>query len=170
VRLIGVFSVATLIALAFQTTVTRLLPFDLAMPNLVLILAVTLGLRYYSAAAALMAFGIGYATDTFSGSQLGLNALLFSLVFILTYGISRLLISSTNIIGVVAVFAGVIFTDMGQVLATANWTGGERMGVGLAMPPILFQAAITALCAPLVFNFMGEAARLIGLRQRSLRD
>lgn len=81
-RLIGVFSIATLIALALQTTFTRLLPFDVLMPNLALVLAVNLGLRYYSAAAALMAFGIGYATDTFSGGQLGLNALLFILVFI----------------------------------------------------------------------------------------
>ena len=97
--MIGVFSIATVIALALQTTITRFLPFAVLMPNLVLVLAVNLGLRYYGAAAALMAFGIGYATDAFSGGLLGLNALLFSLVFILTYGMSRSLLSSTTAIG-----------------------------------------------------------------------
>jgi rod shape-determining protein MreD len=168
VRLIGVFSLATLIALALQTTVTRLLPFDVLMPNLALVLAVNLGLRFHNAAAALMAFGIGYATDTFSGGQLGLNALLFSLVFILTYGLSRSLLSSTSMIGVVAVFAAVIFIDLGNALAAADWARSENLG--LAMPAILIQAAITALCAPPVFAMMAGASRLVGLRQRGSRE
>ena len=167
-RLIGVFSLATIIALALQTTVTRLLPFDMLMPNLALILAVNLGLRHHSAAAALMAFGIGYATDTFSGGQLGLNALLFSLVFILTYGLARSLFSSTSVIGVIAVFAAVIFIDVGNALAAADWARSESLG--LAMPSILIQAAITALCAPPVFATMAGASRLVGLRQRGSRE
>lgn len=166
--MIGVFSIATVIALALQTAFTRLLPFDVLMPNLVLVLAVNLGLRYYSAAAALMAFGIGYATDAFSGSQLGLNALLFSMVFILTYGLSRLLLSSTSAIGVIAVFAGVILIDLGNYLAATDLA--IRVTLGLAMPAILIQAAITALCAPPVFAFMAGTARLVGLRQRGLRE
>jgi rod shape-determining protein MreD len=168
VRLIGVFSIATIFALALQTTFTRLLPFDVLMPNLALVLAVNLGLRYYSAAAALMAFGIGYATDTFSGGQLGLNALLFILVFILTSGLSRSLLSSTAVIGVIAVFGAVIFIDLGNAVAAADW--GRSESLGLAMPAILIQAAITALCAPAVFAVMAGAARAVGLRQRGLRE
>jgi rod shape-determining protein MreD len=168
VRLIGVFSLATIIALALQTTVARLLPFDVLMPNLALVLTVNLGLRYYSAAAALMAFGIGYATDTFSGGQLGLNAFLFCLVFILTYGLARFLLSSTAVIGVIAVFAAVILVDLGNALAAADWVRGHSLD--LAMPAVLIQAAITALCAPPVFALMARATRLLGLRQRGVRD
>lgn len=167
-RLIGLFSLATIIALALQTTVTRLLPFDVLMPNLALVLTVNLGLRYYSAAAALMAFGIGYATDTFSGGQLGLNALLFCLVFILTYGLARSLLSSTAVIGVIAVFAAVILVDLGTALAATDWARSQSLG--LAMPAILVQAAITALCAPPVFAVMARGTRLLGLRQRGLRE
>ena len=166
--MIGVFSIATVIALALQTTITRFLPFAVLMPNLVLVLAVNLGLRYYGAAAALMAFGIGYATDAFSGGLLGLNALLFSLVFILTYGMSRSLLSSTTAIGVIAVFAGVIFIDLGNELAGADLA--PRASLGPAMPAILIQAAITALSAPPVFALTAGTARLVGLRQRGLRE
>ena len=94
--MIAVFSLATIIALALQTTVTRLLPFAILMPNLALVLVVNLGLRYYSAAAAVMAFGIGYATDSFSGGRLGLNAALFIVVFIATYGLSRAVLSRSS--------------------------------------------------------------------------
>ena len=64
-RLFGVFAIATLVALALQTTIPRLLPFDILVPDLTLVLAVDLGLRYHGMAAALTAFAIGYATDAF---------------------------------------------------------------------------------------------------------
>ena len=67
-RLIGIFSIAAFLALALQTTVPRLLPIAALFPDLVLILAVDLGLRHYGMVAAVMAFVIGYATDAFSGS------------------------------------------------------------------------------------------------------
>ena len=165
--MIGVFAIATIVALALQTTLTRLLPFEVLMPNLALILTVTLGLRHYSAAAALMAFGIGYAADTFSGTQLGLNAALFTLVFILTYWASRVSLSNKSGLGVIATFIGVVLVDFGNVLS-ADW---KRSGnFGQAVPAILAQATVTAVCAPMVFGLMAGATRLVGLRQRSLRE
>ena len=53
------------------------------MPDLVLILAVDLGLGIMRALAPLMAFAMGYATDALSGSQLGLNAFTVTLIFLL---------------------------------------------------------------------------------------
>jgi rod shape-determining protein MreD len=168
VRLIAVFSLATIIALALQTTVARLLPLAILMPNLALVLAVNLGLRYYSAAAAVMAFGIGYATDSFSGGRLGLNAALFIVVFVATYGLSRAVLSSTTVVGVIAVFIAVIFVDFGSALVATSWTRSE--GLDLATRAVLIQAAITALCAPPVFALMAGATRFLGLRQRGFRD
>ena len=55
-----------------------------------------------------MAFGMGYATDAFSGTHLGFNAFVLTLVFLLAYGLSRYLISTSVAIGIVAVFIGVI--------------------------------------------------------------
>jgi cell shape-determining protein MreD len=167
VRLIGIFSVATLIALALQTTIPRLLPIGMLMPDLALVLAVDLGLRHHGAAAALMAFGIGYATDAFAGSQLGLNALLFVMVFILTYWLARGFFSAGPGLGVAAVFGGVMLCDYGNYLAGSGWTADTS---GLLLPTTLLQASVTALCAPAVFALMRMLTRWAGLRERSGRS
>jgi rod shape-determining protein MreD len=165
--LIAVFSAATLIALAIQTSLMPLLPFSMLMPDFALILAVNLGLRHTGAAAALMAFGIGYATDAFSGNQLGLNALLFTLVFIVTYWLSHSMFSVSSIVGIVAVFAGVILIDFGDYVAASGRNSSTALGV--LLPSILIQAAITALCAPAVFRLIARVTRIVGLRPRGAR-
>jgi rod shape-determining protein MreD len=133
-----------------------------------LILAVDLGLRHHGALAALMAFAIGYATDAFSGSQLGLNALMLTLVFLLSYWLSRSLISTGTSIGVMAVFIGVLLADFGAYLVSSGWTTPPNLELMIA--PVLMQAAITALLSPWVFAFMNRASRMIGLRPRRARE
>src|ERR1700732_535880 len=108
------FTLAAMAALAIQPTVSGLLPNSLLMPNLALVLAVNLGLRHHSAAAALTAFAIGYATDAFSGNQLGLNALLFTLIFVLTSWFSRSVFSTGAGVGAIAVFSGAVLCDLGN--------------------------------------------------------
>lgn len=167
-RLIGVFSIATLVALTLQTTIPRLLPIGALFPDLVLILAVDLGLRHYGVVAALMAFAIGYATDAFSGSQLGLNALMLTLVFVLAYWLSRSLISNSPAIGAVAVFAGVILQNVGGYLVSSGFA--MPINLGAVMLPTLLQAAISSLMTPGVFGVTGWATGLVGLRQRGQRE
>jgi rod shape-determining protein MreD len=168
VRLIGIFSIAALVSLALQTTVPRLLPIAALFPDLVLILAVDLGLRHYGILAAVMAFVIGYATDAFSGSQLGLNALMLTLVFVLAYWLSRVLISNSPAIGAVAVFAGVILQNVGVYLAGSGFA--PPLNLTAIMPQTLLQAAVTALITPWVFGITGWADKLVGLRQRGQRE
>lgn len=167
-RLLVLFSIATFVALAIQTTIPHLLPAGIFVPDLVVILAVDLGLKHHQALAAALAFAMGYAVDAFSGTQLGLNALMMTLVFIFTYWLSRSLISTSTVIGVVAVFFGVMATDLGNCLIGPAFGSPER--VGAIMPAILIQAAITSLLTPAVFAIMGRATRMVGLRQRSLRE
>jgi rod shape-determining protein MreD len=161
VRLLLLFSIATLIALALQSSILHLLPIGMFVPDIVLILAVDLGLRHHGALAALMAFAIGYATDAFSGSQLGLNAFMLTLVFLLSYWLSRSLISTGTSIGVMAVFIGVVLADCGSYLISSGWTAPPNFGA--VIPPILMQAAITALLSPWIFALMSRAARMIGI-------
>jgi rod shape-determining protein MreD len=168
VRLIGLFSIATFIFLALQTTLPRLLPIGIFVPDLVLILAVDLGMRHHGALSALMAFAMGYATDAFSGSHLGLNALTLTLVFLLAYWLARSLISTSAVIGVVVVFAGVMFKDIGGYIVSSGWSAPPDLRA--LIPPMLLQAAITALLAPWVFGIMERATRLVGLRQRAARE
>jgi len=166
--LIAVFSIATLIALSLQTTIPRLLPIAALFPDLVLILAVDLGLRHWGVMAAVMAFVIGYATDAFSGSQLGLNALILMVVFVLAYWLSRVLISRSPAIGAVAVFAGVILQNVGVYVVSSGFA--TPMNLGTVMLPTLLQAAVTALFTPWVFGVMGWAAGIPGLRSRGQRE
>jgi rod shape-determining protein MreD len=162
VRLVLVFTLATLVALVLQTTLPRVLPLGMLMPDLVVILAVDLALRHPGVLAAAMAFAMGYAVDAFSGMQLGLNALLMTLVFLLAYWLSRVLISTSTAIGALAVFAGVIFSDIGSYLISSGWAPPERLHA--LMPPVLIQAGITALLTPSVFAIMGRATGMVGLR------
>lgn len=164
-RLFLLFSLAAFIALILQTTLPRLLPLGLLVPDLVLILAVDLGLRHPRALTALMAFAMGYAVDAFSGVELGLNALLLTMVFMFAYWLSRVLVSTSTAIGVMAVFAGVIFSDIGNYLITSRFAPAERLHA--LMPAVLIQAAVTALLTPSVFRMTGWAARMAGLRMRS---
>lgn len=164
----GLFTLVAMVALALQTTIPNLLPAAALMPNLVLILTVNLGLRHHTASAALTAFAIGYATDAFAGTQLGLNALIFTLIFALTYWMSRSLFSAGAGVGAIAVFGGVILSDFGDYFVSSGWMPPGHLTV--MMPAIILQAMVTTLCAVPVFALMAQATRLIGLRHRRPRE
>ena len=157
-----------MVALTVQTVVAGLLPAAFLVPNLALILVVNLGLRHHSAGAALAAFGIGYATDAFSGNQLGMHAFLFTAIFLLTYWFARTVFSSGAGVGALAVFGGVIICDLGNYFFSSGWVAPVRLPA--IMPTVLVQAAITTACAPAVFGLMWQATRIIGLRQRLARE
>jgi rod shape-determining protein MreD len=165
VRLLLLFTLATFVALVLQSALPRLLPIGILVPDLVLILAVDLGMRHPGALTAVMAFAMGYAVDAFSGVELGLNALLLMAVFIFSYWLSRVLISTSTAIGVIAVFAGVIFSDLGNYLISSRFTAADRLHT--LMPAVLIQAAVTALLTPSVFRVTGWAGRAVGLRMHS---
>jgi rod shape-determining protein MreD len=160
--LLLLFTFAAFAALVLQTTLPRLLPLGILVPNLVLILAVDLGMRHPRVLTALMAFAMGYAVDAFSGVELGLNALLLTMVFIFAYWLSRVLISASTAVGIVAVFAGVILSDLGNYLISSGFAPANRLHA--LMPPVLIQAAVTALLTPSVFRMTGWAVRTVGLR------
>jgi rod shape-determining protein MreD len=168
VRLLALFSIAALIALAFQTAILRWLPVGTLIPDLVLILAVDLGLRHHGALAAVMAFAMGYATDAFSGSQLGLNAFMVTLIFFLVYEVSRHLMVTNTAVGAIAVFFAVLLKSFGCYAISAGFGGLEQMG-GMVWP-VLLQALITALLAPPVFSLLAGGKRLCGLPLRKARE
>jgi rod shape-determining protein MreD len=165
VRLFLLFTLATFIALVLQTTIPRLLPLGILVPDLVLVLTVDLGMRHPRALTALMAFAMGYAVDAFSGVELGLNALLLTMVFAFAYWLSRMVVSTSTVIGAIAVFAGVVFSDVGNYLISSGFAPGDRLHA--LIPAVLIQAAVTALLTPSVFRITGWAAGTVGLRMDS---
>jgi rod shape-determining protein MreD len=168
VGLVALFSAATLIALAIQTSIPHWLPPGMFVPDLVMILAADLGMKHHGAVPALMAFGIGYATDAVAGTHPGFNAFMLTLVFLLAYGLSRYLISTSAAIGVVVVFIGVLIQGVFDFVVNLGWETGLRPGT-LVMP-VLVQALITAFLTPWVLVIMDWAKRSLGLRQVSVRE
>lgn len=161
------FGVATLVALALQTMLPYWLPLGPYVPDLVLILAVDLGLRHHGAIAALMAFVMGYAIDAFSGTQIGLNAFMITLVFLLTYEMSSRLLVTNIVVGILAVFAGVLIKDLGSITISSGLGALGQRGL---MADFFGQAAVTALLAPLVFLAMARSKKLLGLLNPGRRE
>ena len=167
-RIVVLYALATLIALALETTIPHWLPLGMLAPNLVLILAVDLGMKHHGALGAILAFGMGYAIDSFSGTHLGLNAFMLTLIYLIAYASSRYLISTITAIGVLLVFVGAIMTGFANSIGSVGLEATPAT-VGI-FPRLALHGAVTALFTPLVFSLMRSAKRMTGLRMRIERE
>jgi rod shape-determining protein MreD len=167
-RLAVLFAVLAFVSLAIETAVPYWLPSRELIPNLIVILAVDLGLRHHNAVAALLAFAMGYATDALSGTILGLNAFLITIVFILSYELSVRLLVTNALVGAMAVFMGVLITMLGALAITS---GSAALGdMSRMLPAYAIQAAISAAFAPPIFAGLAALKRAIGLPVVSARE
>ncbi|MGB8683424.1 MAG: rod shape-determining protein MreD [Candidatus Binatus sp.] len=167
-RLILLFAVFVVVGLAFESAGARIVTFRSLIPNLIIILAVDLGLRHHGVMPAILAFAMGYATDALAGSHPGLNAFMTTMVFLVSYEISTRLMVANAFVGATVVFFGVIATALGTI-AIAN--GFNALSdTGPLMPALTLQAFITALIAPIIFSMLALSKRLTGLPDGSGRD
>ena len=168
-RLAALFILAAVVALALQSGALHWLTLGALVPDLILILAVDLGLKHHGAGAALLAFAMGLATDALSGSRVGLNAFMVTLIFLLCYELSRHLWVASYSVAAVAVFFAAVIKDVGILAVTGSFTG-----LGGADPTmirtILTQAVLTALLARLVFPVLDRGKRLLRLPRRAERE
>ena len=167
-RLVLLFVVFVILGLAFESAGARLISFRSLIPNLIIILAVDLGLRHHGVLPAMLAFAMGYATDAVAGSHPGLNAFMTTMVFLLSYEISTRLMTANAGVGAFVVFFGVIATALGTV-AIANGFG-SLSSTGPMLPGLMLQALITALIAPFIFSMLALGKRLTGLPVGAGRD
>jgi rod shape-determining protein MreD len=165
-RLILLFGLFAILGLAFETAVPHLISARSLIPNLIVILAVDLGLRHHGVLPAIIAFGMGYATDALAGSHPGLNAFMVTLVFLVSYEFSSRLLVTNAFVGATIVFFGVIVTDLGAIAIGF----GALSESGPMVPHILLRAMISALVAPLVFSVLAGSKRLVGLPARAARE
>ena len=159
------FAVATVVALWLQTEVRLWLPSGALFPDLVLILAVDLGLKQHNALSPALAFAMGYATDASSGAHLGLNAFTMTLIFLLSYELSRHVWVTGRIIGPLTV----ALADLLKTLGVMAITGGVATVTGIQAPAlrlILIQALLTAAVAPLIFALLDAGKRALRLPVR----
>jgi rod shape-determining protein MreD len=163
------FAVATIVALWFQTEVRLWLPASPLIPDLVLILAVDLGLKQHTALSPMLAFAMGYATDACSGSQLGLNAFTMTLIFLLSYELSRHVWVTGKIIGPLTVLVAVLLKTFGVMAIT----GGVAAVTEIKAPMlrlIIVQALVTTAVAPAVFWILDVGKRMLRLPARVVAE
>ena len=151
---------AAIAAMLCQTTVLPFLPLPV-MPDLLLVLAVYLGVRHPTAGGACGAFFLGYFLDTFSGTVLGLNAFALSTVYVGVHLVARHLWVDRGLPVMAIAFFGGFLRDLaalGLALVAAGtpvWQHGG--GYGLA------GALAAAVVAPSVFAAVAWEKRLLGL-------
>ena len=168
-RLVILYALAALVALTFQTEAPRYLLPAALLPDLILILAVDLGLRHHNALAALLAFAMGYATDALSGTHLGLNAFMLTFIFMLSYLVSRQIMIAGAGIGAIVVFFAVLIRAYAS-LAISSGIAAVRDNEFAIFRVAIAQASITAIVAPLVFTSLERAKRLMGLPLHPSRE
>lgn len=159
--MVALFAVLTLIALAIQTTASRWLPLSALVPDVVLVLAVDLGLRHRRALAPIMAFAMGYAMDSFSGSQLGVNTFAVTLTYLVAYEVGVRSSASGAEAGAVLAFVAVLIQSLGGFLLSTQFRAPGQLGA--LLPAALLQATVTAVIAPPVFGLTAGLRRILGL-------
>jgi len=167
-RLILLFTVFVVLGLAFESAVPHLVSFRAVVPNLIIILAVDLGLRHHGVVPVMLAFAMGYATDAVACSHPGLNAFMTTTVFIVSYEISTRLMVANAFVGAIVVFFSVIATALATV-AIANGFNALS-GTGPMLPALALEAAISAIVAPFIFSILATSKRLTGLPVRAARE
>ncbi len=167
-RLSILFALLAFIALAIETAVPYWFPLRILVPNLIVILAVDLGLRHHGAIPVALAFAMGYATDAFSGTMLGLNAMLITIVYLLAYAVSSRLMVTTAFIGAVLVFIGVILTTFGAVILGSGLSVLSQ--ASSLLPHFAAEAAISAVISPAIFALLDGLKRMTGLPVSPVRE
>jgi rod shape-determining protein MreD len=167
-RLILLFAAFVVLGLAIESAVPHLVTFRDLVPNLIIILAVDLGLRHHGVLPAILAFAMGYATDALAGSHPGLNAFMTTMVFLVSYEISIRLTITNAFVGSTLVFFAVIATALATV-AIANGVGALS-DTGVLLPGLALEALISAIVAPFIFSILAATKRLTGLPAKAERE
>jgi cell shape-determining protein MreD len=159
------FAVATVVALWLQTEVRLWLPASALIPDLVLILVVDLGLKQHTAISPALAFAIGYATDACSGTQLGLNAFMMTLIFLLSYELSRHAWVTGRVIGPLTVLVADLLKNLG-VLAITTGVAAVMTMTAPTVRMLVLQAVVTTAVAPLIFALLDAGKHALRLPAR----
>jgi rod shape-determining protein MreD len=152
---------AALLAALLQTTVLAAIPGLPVVPDLLLVLAVYLGLHHHGLGGVTGAFLLGYLLDTFSGTVLGLNAFAMTAAYATVHFVARTVWTegwpSTALVVLVAAGVQQLALAVAAALVedpTPVWQHVWRYGV--------WEAVVAAAVAPAVFAFLAWERRLVG--------
>jgi rod shape-determining protein MreD len=154
--------IAAVVAMLFQTTVFPSIPGLPVVPDLILVLAVYLGVAHQTIGGAAGTFLLGYFLDTFSGTVLGQNAFALSAVYMSVQFVARHLWFERGLPVVALAFFGGLVHAVASVAAA--WLAGTSSPIWHhALRTGLLGTVAAALVAPAVFAALAREKRLLGL-------
>ena len=160
-RSFAALAATAIVAMVLQTTVfpsIRALP---VAPNLMVVLAVYLGVFHRNMGGALGAFLLGYFLDAFSGVRLGVNAFAFTLVFAGVQLVARSIWVQGSVPVIVIVFVAGCVRGV-VMLAILALAGGTPLWQHVVWYTVV-ESMAAALTAPAVFAVVHWEKRALGL-------
>ena len=154
---------AAMLAMLLQTTLgAAMVPVVEVVPNLVLVLAVYLGLRHHGVGGVAGAFLLGYFLDTFSGTLLGVHAAACTAAYVVAYLIARTLWTEDGLPAMIVVFlAALVYVVVAHgvvVLVDRAWPGWA-----IVVRRALVQATLAVIVTPWMFRLIQWERRLLRL-------
>lgn len=160
-RSFAALAATAIVAMVLQTTVFPSLPWLPVAPDLVLVLAIYLGVFHRSMGGALGAFLLGYFLDAFSGTRLGVNALAFTLVFAGVQLVARSIWVQGSVPVMVVVFVAGCVRGL-LMITILTLAGGTPLWHHVFWYTVV-ESVAAALTAPTVFAVVHWEKRALGL-------
>jgi rod shape-determining protein MreD len=161
VRSFAALAATAIVAMVLQTTLFPSLPWLPVAPDLMLVLAVYLGVFHRNVGGALGAFLLGYFLDAFAGTRLGVNALVFTLVFVGVQLVARSIWVQGSLPVMVVVFVAGAVRGL-LLLAILTLAGGTPLWQHVVWYTVV-ESLAAALVAPAVFAVVAWEKRALGL-------
>ena len=160
-RSFAALAATAIVAMVLQTTVFPSIPALPVAPNLMMVLAVYLGVFHRNMGGAVGAFLLGYFLDAFSGVRLGVNAFAFTLVFAGVQLVARSIWVQGSLPVIVIVFVAGCVRGV-VMLAILALAGGTPLWQHVVWYTVV-ESMAAALTAPAVFAAVHWEKRALGL-------
>lgn len=150
---VGAVVFAAIVLVLLQTSIVPLVPVLPVVPDLLLVLAIWVGLRHHGVGGAFGALALGYVLDTYSGTTLGMHMFALTAAYITAYVLARTVWSEGTVSSVLVTFAAAGMRDV--ALGIAAMLAGSPRAYGRHLVQYVFLDALAAACvAPAVFAFV----------------
>ncbi|MDJ0762349.1 MAG: rod shape-determining protein MreD [Myxococcota bacterium] len=138
--------------LVVQATFAHLVPWDMLVPSLSLPLVIFLGLHEENLSrGALVSFAVGYLSDVFAGSPMGLHTLVTVAVFLISRVAALRLFLQGWIFEIVLAFLLALLSSM-FILGIRALFDQDIGSLLIHLKIVTSRAAATAVAAPVVFR------------------
>jgi len=155
--------------LAIQSSLSLLLPWDKVVPSLSLPIVLYMGLHGYKAGkGAILAFAIGYLTDVFAGSPMGLHTLITVAIFLISRVAALRLFLQGWIFEIVLTFLLSLISSI-LIITTRGLFDKDLHGLLVHLEIVTCRAMATAVVAPIIFRMTSWIDRPAARRRSSSR-